>query len=231
MMSKLSKTLTIVIVSTVIVIIVVIFTFNLGVNIENQIFTALNLILIFAYVTTTYYLVKTNEKLVASYEKSLCLQNTPVITAEIYTQLSALKVKRNVTQEEIDDIENINTAKLIIINHSMNNATDVRINITAHVEGRLINSSPPLDGTSDWCLQAKNNVIRVIKIQENYLNVANTTIRAMIGRSNESNRHTQLVLKVKIDYSDGCGHPVDPLNLSWSLNFKEKVWEYNLPTA
>jgi len=176
--------------------------------------------------STNKKFVSTNKKLVSTYEQSLCLQNTPVITAEIHSQLVMLIAIRRLTEEDENDLENINTTKLIITNHSRNNAMDVRINITAFVNERQVNSSPPLDGSKDWHIQAGHKVMKPFKIQEDYLASVNCTIESLTEVANESNKDKQLVLKLQISYSDGSGKKIENPALSWFFDFRKKTWEF-----
>lgn len=200
-------------------------------GLEGQFFYGIHLMLTLSYVLVTCYLVSVNGKLVSTHEENLCLQNTPVITADVDSHLGALEKLRSqhgqeITEEEEKDKENTNLTKLILLNPSKNNAMDVRVTMTAYVNERLINSSPPLDGSKDWHIQAGHQVTKMFKMEEDYLMSAHCTIESMAEETTEANRKKQLVFKVKISYSDGCKRRIEQPVLSWYFHFKDMRWQF-----
>lgn len=191
---------------------------------KNLILSGFHLILIIGYVMVTYYLVSVNEKLVS-------IQKTPVVTITLDNQLKVLQRFRlqqgkDLTEEEKNNEKLISKAILTLNNKSNNNAMDVRVTVTAFVNRKRINSSPPLDGSIDWRVQAGHSVIKPFYMQEDYLTQANYSIRQMFEERTEANKNKQFVLKIKISYSDGFGKRLEQPELSWFFDFKEKGWSY-----
>ena len=48
----------------------------------------------------------------------------------------------------------------------------------------------------------------------------------MADATTEANRKSQLVLKIRLSYSDGCGRPIDNPELSWYFDFKDMSWQF-----
>jgi len=142
------------------------------------------------------------------------------------SQLELLERVKMLTEEEKNNAENINRTKVILHNPSKNNAMDVKVKMTAYVNERRINSSPPLDGSRDWHVQAGHSVLKVFKMEEDYLSPANCTIQSMAEETTEANKEKQFVLEIKLSYSDGCGRPIDNPPLSWCFDFKEMRWRF-----
>lgn len=209
-----------------IVFIVLLIVIPIEEGLEGQLFYGIHLILITIYVFVTYYLVSVNEKLVSTHKENLCLQNTPVVTAEMRSQLELLEITRMITDDDKADIENINTAKIILHNPTKNNAMGVRVTMIAYVNNSRINSSPPLDGSTDWHVQAGHRVVKAFKMQDDYLNTANCTIQSMAEEMTEANRKTQFVLNVQLSYLDGCGRKIEQPVLSWYFDFKDMKWHF-----
>jgi len=209
-----------------IVLIVLLIVIPIGEGLEGRLFYGIHLILIITYVVVTYYLVSVNEKLVSTHKENLCLQNTPVITAEVRSQLELLEVARMITDGDRDDIENINITKIILHNPTKNNAMDVRVTMIAYVNNRRINSSPPLDGSTDWHVQAGHQVVKAFKMQDDYLSTANCTIESMSSETTEANRQLQFVLNVQLSYSDGCGRKIEQPVLFWYFDFEDVKWQF-----
>lgn len=209
-----------------IVLIVLLIVIPIEEGLEGQLFYGIHLILITIYVLVTYYLVSVNDKLVSTHKENLCLQNTPVVTATMHSQLELLEAARMITDDDRNNIENINITKIILHNPTKNNAMDVRVTMIAYVNNRRINSSPPLDGSTDWHIQAGHQVLKVFKMQGDYLNTANCTIESMSSETTEANRKTQFVLNVQLSYSDGCGRKIEQPVLSWYFDFKDVKWHF-----
>jgi len=194
---------------------------------KNQIFYSFHLVLIIAYVVMTYYLVSVNEKFV-------CNQNTPVVTAVLNSQSQLLYkayMERKMylspeEEKEIKKIENRRMTKLILHNPSKNNAMDVRVTLDAFVNGKPFKSSPPMDGSVDWQVQAGQTVTYVFNMEGDYLNPAEQKITKMTKEAKDSNKEEQLIFKLKLEYSDGCGIPIKYDKLSWYFDFRKNIWVY-----
>jgi len=69
-------------------------------------------------------------------------------------------------------------------------------------------------------------VIKVFNMQEDYLKPAGQKITTMTKEAKDSNKERQLVFKLKLQYSDGCGRPILYEKLSWYFDFRKNVWVY-----
>jgi len=77
------------------------------------------------------------------------------ITGLLYRKFMQFKMALSPAEEkEINKIQNRNITKLTIDNPSKNSAMDVKVTLTALVYGKIVRSSPPMDGSIDWQVQA-----------------------------------------------------------------------------
>jgi hypothetical protein len=217
------KTFVLIVGIVAIISIILVFILHVDQLLKAQILNAVYIGLTIVYVLATYYLVSVNEKLVAR-------QNTPIVTAEVDCRLRLLEKQRmqlgkDLTEEEKNDEEFLNRSALFLKNTSMNNAMDVRVIITAFVNEKKYNSSPPSDGSRDWHVQAGHTVSKPFKMDD-YLKPAGTTIKEMMKEVTIGNKEKQLRLNVDISYSDGFGKPIKVPTLSWYFNFMEKSWVF-----
>jgi len=177
----------------------------------SSILTGINLFLVFGYVVATLNMMKMNQMNI----KSLKM---PVITLTLQSWPQK--------KEDADEHESINEIMLIMTNKTKNYAHDVKVKVSALINGREFEGSHPINGEKKFFVQAEHAVIQRIKMEEEFLSRAQLSIERMIELADESNFDKQFILKMKMSHSDGFGDTIPLPELSWYYDFLRKAWNF-----